>query len=41
MKECTLGLMYLVKWAEVGCTIAWVAYTFINARAFLDKAAWA
>lgn len=41
MKECTLALMYLVKWAELGCTIAWVVYTFINGLAFVSKAQWA
>jgi glucan phosphoethanolaminetransferase (alkaline phosphatase superfamily) len=37
MKECTLALVYLVKWAELGCTIAWIMYTFINGMAFIKK----
>lgn len=41
MKECTLALVYLVKWAELGCTLAWVMYTFINGFAYINKAQWA
>jgi len=41
MKTCTLSLIYLIKWAELGCTLAWVVYTFINGDAFITKATWA
>jgi|TARA_B110000285_G_C14965316_1_gene533783 hypothetical protein len=41
MKECTLALVYLIKWAELGCTIAWIMYTFINGLAFIEKVKWA